>query len=45
VEGKSIGASFGLRLEEPAFEADGHAGAAELAERPLQLDERHVGTS
>jgi hypothetical protein len=39
------GELLGLGLEEPAFEAGGHAGAAELAERPLQLDERHVGTS
>ena len=39
------GELLGLGLEEPALEAGGHAGAAELAERPLQLDERHVGTS
>jgi hypothetical protein len=35
---------LGLGLEEAAFEADGHAGAAELAEGALQFDERHVGT-
>jgi hypothetical protein len=39
------GELLGLGLEEPAFEAGGHAGAAELAGGALQFDERHVGTS
>jgi hypothetical protein len=39
------GEFLGLSLEETAFEAGGHAGAAELAEGALQFDERHVGTS
>jgi hypothetical protein len=34
-----------LGLEEPAFEAGGHARAAELPEGALQFDERHEGTS
>src|SRR5262249_9421466 len=34
-----------LGLEEAAFEAGGHPGAAELAEGALQFDEHHVGTS
>src|SRR5260370_19920754 len=34
-----------LGLQQPWFEAGGHAGAAELAEGTLQLDEVHVGRS
>src|SRR5262249_3403480 len=34
-----------LGLEQATFEARGHARAAELAERPLEFDEGHVGTS
>ena len=37
------GERVGLRLEEPRLEAGRHAGAAELPEGALQLDEVHVG--
>ena len=41
VERKSIGASFSAwASRRRAFEAGGHAGAAELAEGALQFDER-----
>jgi len=33
----------GLGLEQPRLEPGGHAGAAELAQGVLQLDEVHVG--
>ncbi len=39
------GQLLGLGLEQPGFEAGGHAGAAELAEGALQFDEVHVGIS
>jgi hypothetical protein len=39
------GEVLGLGLEQPGFEASGHAGAAELTEGVLQFDEVHVGLS